>query len=642
MFARWLSPKIGHRSQLTPSAKRKVPMIEECIEHQPYHDSAKSQGAEPPRNVQDGPKGVGGWLELFCVGLTILSPFYLMALIAVTWITAEPEVMFENLGFVTLGIYGFVVGCTVWSGSPSGRRIAKQYLVIRFFGSTSIELVAFIMPSTIASGVRGTINVFLGEAVYFLIWWFYFKKSKRVRNTYGHEFSPIFGKPDARQNPAKAERESVSFAANADRPPENEKGSIFFGPGKEPRPLADERITSQPHAASSPANNNEWHIIHAGKQLGPLSLIEVVTKAVVGEIAADDLVRQANGMWAKARDYNFLQQQFLLNIAGKEGCQRTIDKPAHFHGVGKWVSLKDLLFVSCLCLVIVGLWWAYRPTRDAFYYVNRGMAWSNNKDYDKAIEDYDEAIRLDPKDAWAFLFRGNAWLNKNKYDKAIADYDEAIRLDLKETTAFHNRGIAWFNKSDNDKAIQDFDETIRLDPKCAAAFCIRGDAWVRKDDYDKAIKDLTEAIRLDQKQGIYYLKRGALWSFKKKYDKAIQDLDRAIRLDPTEAEAYYWRGCAWSAKENNDKANEDFDEARRLKTDVKLFMKSDGSACIRGTIHNKTGKKVEKLKLSIKTARWERDYDVKVHVENNTSATFSVFVADELLEVESFKLLGVW
>ena len=158
-------------------------------------------------------------------------------------------------------------------------------------------------------------------------------------------------------------------------------------------------------------------------------------------------------------------------------------------------------------------------------------AWCDKKEYDKAIADYNEAIRLDPKMRHAFNNRGHRLVrqegvrqgdrrlqrghparsrstpsaynnrgrlgDKKEYDKAIADYNEAIRLDPKYAGAFNNRGNAWYDKKEYDKAIADYNEAIRLDPKIAAAFNNRGIAWYDKKEYDKAIADYNEAIRLD-------------------------------------------------------------------------------------------------------------------------------------------------
>jgi tetratricopeptide (TPR) repeat protein len=81
------------------------------------------------------------------------------------------------------------------------------------------------------------------------------------------------------------------------------------------------------------------------------------------------------------------------------------------------------------------------------------------------------------QDAVSYNNRGVAWAGKGEFDKAIADYTEAIRLDPKYAAAFYNRGMAWDDKGDNDKAIADYTEAIRLDPKLAAAYNNRGMAW---------------------------------------------------------------------------------------------------------------------------------------------------------------------
>jgi len=147
-----------------------------------------------------GPKGVGGWLVFFCVGITILGPLFALGQITTNWEQAQPAfaqfpnlktaILWENIGSVALLIYGFIAGCMIWGGNASGREIAKRFLLIRLFGAIGIEFITVVimgdMPSQVATSVIGAaVRAVFREVVYFLIWWFYFKKSKRVRNTYG-------------------------------------------------------------------------------------------------------------------------------------------------------------------------------------------------------------------------------------------------------------------------------------------------------------------------------------------------------------------------------------------------------------------------------------------------------------------------
>ena len=60
--------------------------------------------------------------------------------------------------------------------------------------------------------------------------------------------------------------------------------------------------------------------------------------------------------------------------------------------------------------------------------MDRGIAYKAKDDYDRAIADYTDAIRLDPKNDTAYDRRGDAYRAKGDFDHAIADYGEAIRL----------------------------------------------------------------------------------------------------------------------------------------------------------------------------------------------------------------------
>lgn len=99
---------------------------------------------------------------------------------------------------------------------------------------------------------------------------------------------------------------------------------------------------------------------------------------------------------------------------------------------------------------------------DALLYDIRGTKWYLQEKYDRAIKNFDKAIRLDPESAYTYLHRGQAWLGKKDYDKAIGDFDEAIRLNPQSAVFYHQRGLARVNKKKYAEAITDYEEAIRL------------------------------------------------------------------------------------------------------------------------------------------------------------------------------------
>jgi tetratricopeptide (TPR) repeat protein len=95
-------------------------------------------------------------------------------------------------------------------------------------------------------------------------------------------------------------------------------------------------------------------------------------------------------------------------------------------------------------------------------YNNRGFAYWRKDENDRAIADYNEAIRLDPKFAKAYSNRGLAYRDKGDTGRAIADYTEAIRLDPKFANAYINRGLAYEKLADVARARVDFNATLGL------------------------------------------------------------------------------------------------------------------------------------------------------------------------------------
>jgi tetratricopeptide (TPR) repeat protein len=106
---------------------------------------------------------------------------------------------------------------------------------------------------------------------------------------------------------------------------------------------------------------------------------------------------------------------------------------------------------------------------DAATFRTHAVEYFEKGDYDRAIADASEAIRLNPNDAFAYGTRGAAYKGKKDFDHAIADLTEAIRLDPNNAPAYGNRGLAYLNKEDYDHAIGDLEMAVKLQPDNSGA-----------------------------------------------------------------------------------------------------------------------------------------------------------------------------
>ena len=102
--------------------------------------------------------------------------------------------------------------------------------------------------------------------------------------------------------------------------------------------------------------------------------------------------------------------------------------------------------------------------RTAIVYNNRGAAYRKKGEYDLAIHDFNEAIRLSPCSAEAHSNRGIAYCSKGEYEQGISDLDRAIELNPNNAKSYFNRGIAYQGKGNLVRADRDFNKAITLNP----------------------------------------------------------------------------------------------------------------------------------------------------------------------------------
>jgi tetratricopeptide (TPR) repeat protein len=140
--------------------------------------------------------------------------------------------------------------------------------------------------------------------------------------------------------------------------------------------------------------------------------------------------------------------------------------------------------------------------------VRSGNAAFGEGRYEAAVDAYSRAILagdLDPEAlAVTFNNRGVAYSELGDYDRAIQDYGQALGLKPGDATAIKNLRIAHIRRAgaaaqlgEQDAALADYNQAIELDPNHPLAYMRRGQLLLDQGVIDAAIKDLTRAQQLD-------------------------------------------------------------------------------------------------------------------------------------------------
>ncbi len=132
----------------------------------------------------------------------------------------------------------------------------------------------------------------------------------------------------------------------------------------------------------------------------------------------------------------------------------------------------------------------------AVAYYNRGIAYRHLGEYRRAIEDYDQTLRLDPNFAVAYNNRGNAYVDLGEYRRAIEDYDQTLRLDPNFAVAYSNRGNAYVYLGDPARGIEDLDQALRLNPELSGAYNNRAYARCALGQVEASLDDWGQVLRL--------------------------------------------------------------------------------------------------------------------------------------------------
>src|SRR5437660_3760455 len=205
------------------------------------------------------------------------------------------------------------------------------------------------------------------------------------------------------------------------------------------------------------------------------------------------------------------------------------------------------------------------------------------QDFDAAIADYTEAIRLQPEFEEAYYNRGVAHAHTNAYKSVnfqepapwgdqshwratIADLSVAIAYRPDRADSYRYRGFAHNGVGENEEAIADLNEAVRLNSKDGWAHVGLADVYEMRGDFDKAEREYDIAARLEKQNVDVFVHRSTFYWRRQNFEQALTEANKAVQLAPNYPPARFARATANQFLKRYDLAVSDLTSAIEFDT----------------------------------------------------------------------------
>ncbi|MBN1832233.1 MAG: TonB family protein [Deltaproteobacteria bacterium] len=167
---------------------------------------------------------------------------------------------------------------------------------------------------------------------------------------------------------------------------------------------------------------------------------------------------------------------------------------------------------------------------DSYKASEKGVEYLKTGEYDQAIKEFTEVLKMDRAYSPGYSGRGMAYLNQGQYKEAIADFNEAIKIVPENGYYYRLRGHVYHELEDYQKAVEDYNKAIEREPDMIDAYFSRGEVLRKQGHYREAIEDYTKVIELDEKYVQAYNGRAFSYNRMKNTGNMCIDLKKACDL----------------------------------------------------------------------------------------------------------------
>jgi len=200
-------------------------------------------------------------------------------------------------------------------------------------------------------------------------------------------------------------------------------------------------------------------------------------------------------------------------------------------------------------------------------YFSEGRLLERKKNYQGAVERFEQAIALNPRNKSYYHNLGFCLKQLERFDDAIAAFNQATGLDSSDGYAYRELGLCYYDKKDSTSAIDFLRAAISINPSDELSHFWLGYIFYQTRNNPGAINSLDEALKINPNDFEANYWRGLTALRVSAFNDASRFLSKAVEIRPKDFNARLWLGMSLVRERKFKEAIPYFEKAQEIKPD---------------------------------------------------------------------------
>lgn len=202
--------------------------------------------------------------------------------------------------------------------------------------------------------------------------------------------------------------------------------------------------------------------------------------------------------------------------------------------------------------------------KDPWVYIYKGRCFTDTLEYQKAIESYEQAYKLDPSRIQGTEYYSSCLYQMKKTSDLVTLAQRVHQKHFFSSETWIIFANLYSLNQDPDTALSFLQRACQIDSTNSYAYCLQGHEYSAKEQYEKSKESYQIALNLDKRNIRAYWGLGLLHLKTEKYRKAIEYFKHVFSINDETSSVYTQTAIAYMNLEDYDSALKYIKEAQRL------------------------------------------------------------------------------